>query len=325
MPGATLTYTFATGVLSGTLGDWAQSVPANNGNPVYIITATALSTTGTDTIASGEWSTPQILAANGANGNNGTNGTDGTNGTTPIVVSAAPEAFVFALDYSGTAKLGQLPKIVGNTATQGGASATITAVSIVGTPVNCTASVSGTSISINTISGASGSVTFDVTAAGQTVRKQFSWTGVKDGNPSSSVASVEPTGTVTGSYAALAGEAAINASSAGKIKVTFSGDYTAPIPGSGNPPNTFAAQMKAQYRLSGGSWTDVSGSETTGSTAQQSNPFDFDDGPGAVYASVTLTGLTAYAPYELRLMARKASGSASTAAAACRLNGEQVL
>lgn len=77
VPGSTLTYTFATGVLSGTLGSWTQAVPAHNGNPLYIITATALGTSTTDTIATGEWSTPQILAANGANGSNGATGATG--------------------------------------------------------------------------------------------------------------------------------------------------------------------------------------------------------------------------------------------------------
>lgn len=82
VPGSTLTYTFASGVLSGTLGSWTQAVPAHNGNPLYIITATALGTGTTDTIATGEWSTPQILAANGANGANGSNGATGATGAT---------------------------------------------------------------------------------------------------------------------------------------------------------------------------------------------------------------------------------------------------
>lgn len=82
VPGSTLTYTFATGVLSGTLGSWSQGVPAFSSNPLYIITATALGAGATDTIATGEWSTPQILAANGSNGSNGSNGADGATGAT---------------------------------------------------------------------------------------------------------------------------------------------------------------------------------------------------------------------------------------------------
>ena len=76
VPASTLTYTFATGVLSGTLGAWTQYVPSGS-NPIYVTTAVAISSGATDTIATGEWSTPQIHAQNGTNGTNGTNGADG--------------------------------------------------------------------------------------------------------------------------------------------------------------------------------------------------------------------------------------------------------
>lgn len=64
VPAGTLTYTFSTGLLSGSLGSWTQSIPAGT-NPLYISTATASSTGATDTIATGEWATPTILAQNG--------------------------------------------------------------------------------------------------------------------------------------------------------------------------------------------------------------------------------------------------------------------
>ena len=82
VPSTTTTYTFSTGILSGTLDGWAQSVPANDGNPVWIITATALSATATDTIATGEWAAPQVLAANGDDGADGNDGADGDTGPT---------------------------------------------------------------------------------------------------------------------------------------------------------------------------------------------------------------------------------------------------
>lgn len=74
VPATTLTYTFATGILSGTLSSWTQAVPSGT-DPVYVITATAVSTGTTDTILTSEWSAPIILAQNGI---------DGTNGTSPI-------------------------------------------------------------------------------------------------------------------------------------------------------------------------------------------------------------------------------------------------
>lgn len=76
VPGSTLTYTFSTGVLSGTLGSWSQTIPSGT-NPIYVIQATASATGTTDTITSGEWSSPLVLAQNGSNGSNGTNGADG--------------------------------------------------------------------------------------------------------------------------------------------------------------------------------------------------------------------------------------------------------
>jgi len=72
VPTATLTYTFATGVLSGTLSGWTQSIPSG-ADPLYAILATATSTGATDTIATAEWSTPGILAQNGSEGAPGLN------------------------------------------------------------------------------------------------------------------------------------------------------------------------------------------------------------------------------------------------------------
>lgn len=67
-PSADLTYTFVTGVLSGDLGWWAQTIPDSNGYPCYSIQATAVSSSATDTIASSEWSSPVIMADNGDTG-----------------------------------------------------------------------------------------------------------------------------------------------------------------------------------------------------------------------------------------------------------------
>ena len=71
-PSSSLTYTFATGVLSGTLGNWSQTIPVN-GNPCYVIQATAISSSATDTIASTEWSTPVVLVEDGEDGSAGYN------------------------------------------------------------------------------------------------------------------------------------------------------------------------------------------------------------------------------------------------------------
>lgn len=64
----TLTYTFSTGKLSGTssyFNGWTQDIPANNGNPLYVIAATAYSQTDTDTIDKNEWSAPVLYNKDG--------------------------------------------------------------------------------------------------------------------------------------------------------------------------------------------------------------------------------------------------------------------
>lgn len=77
-PTGTLTYTFATGTLSGQLGDWKQSIPASNGNPCFVIQATAIGTGETDTISPSEWSTITELVSDGKNGTDGKDGEAGT-------------------------------------------------------------------------------------------------------------------------------------------------------------------------------------------------------------------------------------------------------
>src|SRR5690606_14907003 len=62
LPASTLTYTFATGALSGSLGSWSQTVPPDsNGAHLWVTTATALSTSSTDAIAPGEWAAVRKL------------------------------------------------------------------------------------------------------------------------------------------------------------------------------------------------------------------------------------------------------------------------
>lgn len=79
-PTNTLTYTFATGALTGTIdNDWLTTIPSGT-DPLYITFATAASNTATDTINPGEWVTPEILAENGEDGADGTDGTDGADG-----------------------------------------------------------------------------------------------------------------------------------------------------------------------------------------------------------------------------------------------------
>jgi len=77
VPAGTLTYTFSTGALSGTVSPWSTTAPAHNGNPIWMTTATAISQSGSDNIASGEWATPQKIAEDGQDGIPGAPGADG--------------------------------------------------------------------------------------------------------------------------------------------------------------------------------------------------------------------------------------------------------
>lgn len=87
-PTTDLTYTFATGVLSGTLSDWSQTIPSGT-DPVWAIVATASSNTATDTISSSEWSAQTKILENGVNG---TSGTDGYNQATIYLYQRAASA-----------------------------------------------------------------------------------------------------------------------------------------------------------------------------------------------------------------------------------------
>ena len=83
-PTANLTYTFATGEISGNLAGWLRTIPASDGNPCFSIQATAVSSEATDTILPSEWSSIVKLVEDGAPGQNGTDGKDGTDGTNGV-------------------------------------------------------------------------------------------------------------------------------------------------------------------------------------------------------------------------------------------------
>ena len=80
-PTNNLTYTFATGVVTGTPpSGWTTAQPATGGDYLWVSTATAASTTATDTILPSEWAVPVLLAKNGATGATGTTGATGSTG-----------------------------------------------------------------------------------------------------------------------------------------------------------------------------------------------------------------------------------------------------
>lgn len=71
-PTVPLTYTFATGLLSGgSLNNWSQTIPASDGHPCWVIQATASGAGATDTIETSEWSSQRKLVEDGTNGTDG--------------------------------------------------------------------------------------------------------------------------------------------------------------------------------------------------------------------------------------------------------------
>lgn len=66
LPSAAVTYTFSTGVATGADNGWSQTMPATGGPYRWITTASALSSSSADTIASGEWAAASLLAQDGA-------------------------------------------------------------------------------------------------------------------------------------------------------------------------------------------------------------------------------------------------------------------
>jgi hypothetical protein len=71
-PSTTSTYTFSTGALTGQNNSWTQSIPATDGNPLWVIQSTAAATapTDTDTILAAEWGSQIKVSEDGAAGLN---------------------------------------------------------------------------------------------------------------------------------------------------------------------------------------------------------------------------------------------------------------
>ena len=72
LPSAAVTYTFATGAVTGLTNGWSSTIPTGT-LPLYVSVATASNSAATDTIANTEWATAVILAKDGVDGSAGAN------------------------------------------------------------------------------------------------------------------------------------------------------------------------------------------------------------------------------------------------------------
>lgn len=68
LPSGNLTYSFSTGVLSGTLGNWSQTKPSLDDSPIWEISARAISESSTLVIKPADWKGPVISSEKGSKG-----------------------------------------------------------------------------------------------------------------------------------------------------------------------------------------------------------------------------------------------------------------
>lgn len=289
VPGATLTYTFATGVLSGTLGAWSQSIPAGS-DPVYVTTATAVSVGATDTIATGEWAAVRLLAQSGTNG---TNGSDG------LTIAASKPIMSIACSANGTPKVGELPRTTQLIVYDGDTNVTSSA-TYSRTESNCTVTNAGGGAFTATAVAADGAY-FDVTASygGKSITMRITLPKIRDGSAA----------------ATQVGAATINNSLS--YSGTQGGPFTLPVGPNGTVSmfafiaynvTSLSATLygKWQYRTTPGSggWTDI-GIEEQGDTVSVGEP-------GAIAVSRSISGPGSPANWEFQFVNRKVgSGTAS--------------
>lgn len=112
LPASSLTYTFSSGALTGTLGNWSRTIPTGS-DPCYTTFAVAKSRSASVSIAASAWSAATILAQNGENGAPGDPGTNGYNTANVFLYqrsSTAPSApnTVLTYDFTSGAITGSL-------------------------------------------------------------------------------------------------------------------------------------------------------------------------------------------------------------------------
>lgn len=147
MPTGNVTYTFATMAITpiSALNGWSQNVPATDGNPCWLIAATATSNTESDTIEASEWTPAIKYVEDGATGATGDTGATGATGVAPeglveVIVStisypsqtATLKATLFVNGVARTTGITDYHwyRVVGTTTTDLGHSSTMSTLSV---------------------------------------------------------------------------------------------------------------------------------------------------------------------------------------------------
>jgi len=92
LPSANVTYTFASGAISGANNGWVASLPATGGAYRWVTQATAASASATDTLPPSEWAAVGLIAQDGA---------DGSNGIDALVFELSSESVTLAATSAG--------------------------------------------------------------------------------------------------------------------------------------------------------------------------------------------------------------------------------
>ncbi|MEG2621404.1 MAG: phage tail spike protein [Clostridia bacterium] len=91
LPSSALTYTFATGAITGSLGSWSRSIPFGT-NPCFTTSAVVASSNASTEIVASAWIAAVKLVENGTDGHDGSPGADGTNNASVYLYKRAAYA-----------------------------------------------------------------------------------------------------------------------------------------------------------------------------------------------------------------------------------------
>ena len=299
VPGTTLTYTFSTGILSGTLGSWTQAAPANDGNPLYLITATALGTGATDTITSGEWSAVRVLAENGDDWDDGEPG---------LTISASPPVFNVARTAGGAPKASELPKSLQVQVLDGDTNVTALC-SFTKTDTGCSVSNDGGgAFTLTAISADEAYTVIEAAYGARSIPIKVTVAQPKDGSAATRASANLPSMNAFSTYAVIA-SVDIVAANGTTISGSGSAVYNAAF-FSGSGTRTVRQQAKISIQNLTDSGSEVDGTAVIGSIAS----YIGGDGPsdvGSVSASGSVTNTTgAPKTFRVRLYIRHYDGAA---------------
>lgn len=311
LPSGSVTYTFSAQSLTGLDNGWQATIPAGS-LPIYVTTASALSTTDTDAIAPSEWAAVRVLAQNGANG------------ADAAILDASPAAIAFEATSAGVLKTGQLGKSSKFSFTRGGSDVSASTTWSISGSSGCTASINSSGLVTFSAVSASGYVEVTAINGGTTLVLRLTTTLIKDASPPQTSTQQSASfggGPSSTSYGSPAAVVTIASNASGQVKCVVSASYEVDN-GVTSERRAWTGAFKLAYRLAGGgSWTDFGGGEVVGSEAAIRYTADGDTSifdVGYANFNQTQSGLTANTPYDIAIFSRQYS---NTNGGTCSMSG----